>query len=619
MHFSSKDVPTLDPMEIPKTPEELHLRWYVGHVLHFSELVAVPRHHLHALAERITMQPAPTLLNAEPAPSLFFEPNNPHSPKQVGPVLRTMSVGIGFLLAFAAGIAPEVSLESRATLDFSEGGRVPAPLEPSQPSSRVSAPQAGALDVRPNFVFILTDDLDALTMPYWEALPQTKRLLAEQGLTFTQAYAPTPICCAARASILTGRYGHNTGVLTNGGDQGGWETFFASDQEADTFVVALEAAGYRTGLFGKYMNGIERAPDHIPPGWTDWVVGTDIDLYTGYDYTLNENGVEVSYGNAPADYATDVLRDKALDFLESTEVEDDRPFFLTYASTAPHLPLPPAVRHSNHPYQNAQAPRRANYNESDISDKASWLRLSGTRRATSVSNWVDPDYRNRMGSLYALDEAIAALIETLDQNGELENTWIVFTSDNGYNFGAHRLLHKMAPYAESVKIPLVIRGPGGVTGETAAQSLLIDLAPTFLELAGLPASPRIDGVSLVPWLRGQPPTVWRTDFVSQYHGGEVTNGIGAELPPAFLYLATGLDVPSWRALRSRDYLFIKWYDADGLNGYHEYELYDLKKDPYELVNVLARPLTALAYQSVRQQLEQRLATLLTCAGENCHP
>lgn len=509
-------------------------------------------------------------------------------------LLRVLGVGAGILTILISGVGQGSATDGRATT-----------LEPQ------------AVLARPNLVLILTDDLDALTMPYWEALPQTDALLRDRGLTFTDANAPSPICCAARASILTGRYGHNTGVLTNGGEQGGWETFFASAQEADTFPVALEGAGYRTGLFGKYMNGIEREPDHIPPGWTDWVVGVDINLYTGYDYTLNENGIQVAYGSTPEDYATDVLLNHALDFLESTESEDERPFFLEFAATAPHLPLPPAPRHQDHPYQTQNAPRRANFNEPDISDKASWLRISGTQRANAVNNWVDPDFRNRMGSLYALDEAIAALVSTLEANGELDNTWIIFTSDNGYNFGAHRLLHKMAPYRESVQIPLVVTGPGVPVGVNTAQVLLIDLAPTFLELAGLAPSPTIDGRSLVPLLNGEGTSVWRTDFVSQYHGGDVSNGIGAELPLAFQYLATGLDVPSWRALRSKDYLYIEWYDADRLNGTHEYELYDLKRDPYELINVLARPATALRYRDTRTQLANRLSRLSSCAGESC--
>lgn len=488
----------------------------------------------------------------------------------------------------------------------------------------VSHGQSPAIDAerqnagRPNLVLVLADDLDALTAPIWDALPQTQRLLKDRGLSFDHAYSPTPICCAARASILTGQYGHNTGVLTNGGEYGGWETFVANGGEDVTFALALHDAGYRTALIGKYMNGIEADALHIPPGWDDWVVGTDINFYTGYNYTLNDNGLPLSFGENPEDYSTDVLVGRALDFLDETEVNDEQPFLLYFAPTAPHLPLPPAPRHADNPYRNATAPHRANFNEADITDKSSWLRASGGRRQTSVLRWNDTDFANRMGSLYALDEAVAQLVQRLLEDGELDNTWIIFTSDNGYNLGSHRLLHKMAPYDESVRIPLVAWGPGVRQGTDSRFALLTDLAPTFLELAGVPVPDRIDGRSLVPLLTGNATPSWRSDFVGQYRGGDAVNSIGLELPPAFVYLATGLDVPTWRALRTTDYLYIEWYDEAEI-GFHEYELYNLKKDPYELNNLLRNAITSIPYRNLAAQLQSRLDQLTACAGLNCRP
>ena len=134
---------------------------------------------------------------------------------------------------------------------------------------RPAVTQAGQL-TPPNIVFILLDDLDELTMPYWDALPQTAALLRDRGIRFENAFAPTPICCPARSSILTGKYGHNTGVLTNGGDQGGWETFVRNGNEQRTLAVYLQQAGYQTALVGKYLNGIENAPAYVPPGWSEW-------------------------------------------------------------------------------------------------------------------------------------------------------------------------------------------------------------------------------------------------------------------------------------------------------------------------------------------------------------
>lgn len=468
---------------------------------------------------------------------------------------------------------------------------------------------------RPNFVFILADDLDALTTPLWSALPRTQELLQARGITFDQAFAPTPICCAARASILTGSYGHNTGVLTNGGDFGGWDTFFSNGQESRTFPLYLQNAGYETALIGKYMNGLEADELHVPPGWSEWIVGTNIDFYTGYDYTLNENGVLVSYGDAPSDYSTDVLAGFAVDFVQRVAGSDKAPFFLYFAPTAPHLPLPPAPRHADHPFRDAKAPQRPNFNESDLSDKPRWLRLSGESRKRSVNNWNDTDFSNRMGSLYALDEAVAAIVDALSQQGVLENTYLIFTSDNGYNLGAHRLLHKMAPYEESIQIPLVIAGPGITPRHESRQALHIDFAPTFLALAGIPIPPDIDGRSLVPLLDPASQDPWRRDFIVQYHGGDVFEGIGAELPPAFLYLGSGLDVPTYRAVRETQYTYIEWYDA--LGGYHDYELYDRVSDPFQLKNLIGTLRGQLQYRSVVSSLRERLDALEACQGLSC--
>lgn len=208
------------------------------------------------------------------------------------------------------------------------------------------AVEARAADDRPNIVMILADDLDARTTPVWDYLPLTASLLRDRGVEFTNSFAPMPICCAARSSLLTGRYGHNTGVLTNSGEVGGFESFVANGNEERTLAVALQAAGYRTGMAGKYLNGLENAPEHIPPGWEDWNAGVTQSLYTGYRYRLNENGTQVQYGFAPEDYATDVIAGKSTQFLAAA-ARDDRPFFWYAAPTAPHFPLPAAPRHQS--------------------------------------------------------------------------------------------------------------------------------------------------------------------------------------------------------------------------------------------------------------------------------
>lgn len=481
--------------------------------------------------------------------------------------------------------------------------------------------------VRPNIVYVLLDDLDATTSPYWEALPRTQARLQARGVTFTEAFAPTPICCAARASILTGMYGHNTGVITNGGAHGGWYGMRnapdGADNEDRTVAVYLEEAGYRTALIGKYLNGIEDDPTHVPRGWTDWHVGVDerLDLYTGYGYTLNSKtahdaeGTLVTYGHTEADYFTDVVADLAMDLVDDSERDDDRPFFLMLAPTAPHLPIQPARRHRDHPWADASVPRTPNYDEDDLSDKPLWLQLSGDRRSR-IMPWTEVDYRARMGSLLAVDEMIAGVLDRLAANGELDNTYVVFSSDNGYNQGAHRLVHKMAPYEESVRVPLVIAGPGIGPGTSSDMALHIDLAPTFLEWAGLQPPAHMDGRPLTPLLDGRSPRSWRDDFVVQYGGGGAANGIGAELPQAFWWLATG-DIPGYRALRTTDRLYVEWHEDTAFDSLHEYELYDLDVDPFQLDNLLADPQGLVRHRRERRALERRLDELAACSGADC--
>jgi len=477
-----------------------------------------------------------------------------------------------------------------------------------------------AADNRPNIVFVLLDDLDATASPYWDALPSTHKLLQERGVTFDQAFAPTPICCPARSTILTGKYGHNTGVLTNGGDQGGWGTFYKNGNEAKTMAVWLQNAGYHTGLIGKYLNGIEADPTHVPQGWSEWYGAVDNLFYFGYGYTLNENGTLVQYGNTEADYNTDVVANKAVDFIRRATPSggERQPFMLYVAPTAPHLPLPPARRHSNNPYRTALAPRTENYNEVDVSDKPFWLRASAKLRASIVDAWNDVDYQNRMGSLYAVDEMVEQIVTALDERGELENTWIIFTSDNGYNLGSHRLIHKMAPYEESIRVPLVIVGPDVNTklrGQRVnAMTLEMDFAPTIAEIAGVAIPSDVDGQSLLPLLRGEPVAAWRDDMLLQYVTAGAANGVGAELP-AWFFVMLGQDIPTYRALRNSTNLYVEWYDNPKIS--HEYELYDLASDPFQLTNLLSTPEGQLRNHALVEQMHARMLELADCKGATC--
>ncbi|MGL5810968.1 MAG: sulfatase family protein [Nocardioides sp.] len=465
---------------------------------------------------------------------------------------------------------------------------------------------------RPNVVMIVMDDLDAVNTPYWDAMPRTKKLLADRGTVFDNAFAPTPICCPARSTIFTGKYGHNTGVLTNAGDFGGWEQFVANGNEEETFVVDLQNAGYRTGLAGKYLNGIDADPAHVPPGWTEWYGAVDNAFYAGYNYALNENGTIVKYGSRARDYSTDVMAAKSVDFIEDAAA-DRAPFFWSVNSTAPHVPLPPARRHADHRFADDRAPRPANYNERDVSDKPDWLQDTARRRSALLRSVMDTDHQDRMGSMIAADEMIATIVDALDRTGELENTYLMFVSDNGYNMGAHRLWQKQAPYEESLRIPLVIAGPEAATRHEAGMALQTDLAPTILELAGLPVPAATDGRSLVPLLTGKRPADWRTDFIGQYvsNGTMSTDGVAQEFP-AGTSGTLQLDLPAWRGLRTTTHLYVEWQDGSG-----DLELYDLRKDPAQLDNLLVDAAGRQAHRKLVDRLSSRLEELSDCSGASC--
>ncbi|MGW6696250.1 sulfatase family protein [Nocardia sp. NPDC055049] len=482
-------------------------------------------------------------------------------------------------------------------------------------STASASPAAG--DRRPNVVMILADDLDAATTPVWQAMPRTAALIRDRGVEFTDGFAPMPICCAARASILTGEYGHNTGVLTNAGEVGGFDTFRARGNESHTIATTLHDAGYRTGMAGKYLNGLEHDPGHIPPGWDDWNAGVDNFLYSGYNYTLNENGTRVKYGVAPADYQTDVIRAKSERFLTDAAASG-QPFFWYAASTSPHFPIPPAPRHlpSTQP---TLAPRSPNYQEPDVSDKPSWLIDTADARAATIAATNDIDYTNRLGALKSLDDMVAGIAETLERTGELDNTYLIFTSDNGYSLGAHRLTQKMAPYEESMRVPLAISGPGIRPGRSDAMALSIDLAPTLYDWANIPIPDQVDGRSLTPVLSGD--TIgWRTDFAAEYggNGDSGRNGIAQEqIPGTDTPVMYALDMPSWSAVRNHRYLYVRWYERERPLDQREYELYDLQADPYQLTNLIKTPQGRAAHADIVTDLDHRLGELTTCTGPSC--
>jgi N-acetylglucosamine-6-sulfatase len=480
-----------------------------------------------------------------------------------------------------------------------------------------------AASMRPNIVVILTDDLDARTLAEnLDRLPHVAAL-EKEGTTFSNFFVTTPECCPSRASILRGQYAHNHGVLHNRGtpgEEGGFATFHRLDREDSTVATWLQAAGYRTVLLGKYLNGYpgDVDPTYRPAGWNEWYARVDQKGEPFYfDYRLNENGKLVAYGHDPADYSTDVLSAKASSFIERTADSGD-PFFLYLAPFAPHNPATPAPRDAQ-AFDGLQAPRTPSFNETDVTDKPVWVRERHVLNADQVAQ-VDELFRERMRSLLAVDDMVGRTVEALRVSGALDNTYIVFTSDNGFHLGEHRIAQgKLTPYDESIKVPLVVRGPGVATGRVEdLMASNIDLAPTVAGLVGAAAPDFVDGRSLVPLLRGSANvSTWRRSILIEQFDpkslrrgkdrhrdratpeGSPTAGEVSEESDA------GLRVPTYQALRTGNLLYVEY--ATG-----EKELYDLAKDPYELQN---RATTA--GPAVMRSLSGRLAELRDCVAVSC--
>ena len=440
---------------------------------------------------------------------------------------------------------------------------------------------------RPNIVFILTDDED---VRIHASMRKTRALLEKRGTTFENFFVTSSLCCPSRASILRGQYPHNTEIVGNTLPLGGFEKFRGLGHEDSTAATWLEAAGYHTGLFGKYMNGY-RMVDGVPPGWEDWFAGGPFG-YFGFAYNLNENGEVVRYGRRRQDFMTDVLSRNAAEVIREA-AESGQPFFLYVAPFAPHGPAAFAPRH-DHLFPRARLPRRPAFDERDVSDKPSFIRsLPPLARGHEWARpaWMSDHYRDRLRSLQAVDDMVATIVNALEQTGMLDETFIFYTSDNGFHMGEHRLpAFKGTAYEEDIRVPMVVRGPGvPAGGRIEAIGLNIDLAPTFAEIAGAEAPERVDGRSLLPLL-DDPDLPWRQSFLIEH--GQVEP---REVLPG----------GSFEAIRTARWTYVE-------HGNGERELYDLGRDPYQLDSLAEH-----ADPSLLGELSLRLAELSRCAGAAC--
>lgn len=469
---------------------------------------------------------------------------------------------------------------------------------------------------RPNIILILTDDQDASTL---DAMPRLKRDLMDKGTTFISFFTASPLCCPSRTSILRGQYVHNHNVLTNKKPEGGFEKFQELGLENETIPKWLQSFGYRTVLLGKYLNGYPHtvSSNYIPSGWDEWYVPTNGSPYSCFNYELNENGKLKSYGNGQEDYLTDVLSKNATSFIQRQK-STDTPFCMFLWVVAPHLPSVPAPRHQGL-FSNAKVPRVPSFNEADVSDKPDYIQQLPKISAKTIKK-MDDIYQKRLQSLQAVDEMVEALVETLRKTGQLENTYIFFTSDNGYHIGQHRIpTEKGTPYEEAIRFPLIVRGPGVAEGQTLPYlTSNIDLAPTFIELAGAVPPDFVDGKSLVQLLKSplDDDENWQNLLIEFWppkgdqdkHSPKENSGVMEPddvMPALKTSEVTQVRAPQWAAIRTARYLYVEYVTG-------ERELYDLQVDPYELQNIYTA-----AQPSLLRSLEANLNALRSCVGRGC--
>ena len=435
-----------------------------------------------------------------------------------------------------------------------------------------------------NVVFILSDDHRYDLMSFMKTAPpflQTPNLdrMAKQGAHVKNAFVTTSLCSPSRASILTGQYAHRHGVVDNTSPIPAGTVFFPE---------YLQQAGYRTGYIGKWHMGEDAESDMPRKGFDHWVSFRGQGTY--FDPLLNVNGERRQLKG----YTTDIITDQALDWLKrQTESRDGKPFFLYVAHKATHAEFQPAPRHRGR-YAAATVPKPASManTESNYQGKPAWVRAQrgswhGVDYMYHGTMEFDQFYRAYTETLLALDESVGKVLDYLDKSGLSRNTIVVYMSDNGFVLGEHGLIDKRHAYEESIRVPMLIYAPGMVAPGTTIETMVrnIDIAPTLLELTGASSRHTMDGRSVLPAIRGQP----------MASGGEMLYEYYWEY--AFPH------TPTTFALRGNRYKYIYYHGLWDTN-----ELYDLRTDPGEQVNLISVPMVQDTVNAMRDRLFTKLET-----------
>ena len=506
---------------------------------------------------------------------------------------------------------------------------------------------SAAKDGRPNLLVVMTDDQSAADVAH---MPNVRRLLARQGTTFDNAVDSFPLCCPSRATFITGQYAHNHGVLGNFFPYG----WYGMKNRRNTLPAWLQDSGYRTAAIGKWLNGYGARDAHgeVPHGFDIWRGLLDVSAYDYFNFVMNVNGKLKTWGDAEfarnlvefakievvdnptglagvlaqlekamgprpydywgtektADYSPDVTG-KVTEGLVEAEKRSKKPFFIWWSPAAPHRedvattlmgrpgrdprPAPRYAKRSS----SFRLPRPESFNEADFSDKPANMTKNASTLTDEQIAQLQLDYEGRIGSLLAVDDHVKNLVTTLRRTKQLDNTLIVFVSDNGWMQGEHRIPgDKFLPYEESLRVPLIMRGPGVPKGKrVAGQVSNIDFAPTLVDVANARAGRTLDGTSLLPTLRNprrRPNPVLQIEAPRPLFENEVP--------------VNGWDRP-YKGVRTDRFTYVVYTEAG------DEELYDRRKDPAQMKNVAADP----AYAQIKEDLKADLARLDTCKGRTC--
>jgi arylsulfatase A-like enzyme len=515
------------------------------------------------------------------------------------------------------------------------------------PAAALARPVAADNDDRPNILVVMTDDMASTDLKF---MPNVRRLLVGQGTKFEDAVDSFPLCCPARATFITGQYAHNNGVAGNFYPYG----WYGMKDRGNILPAWLQKVGYRTALIGKWLNGYGARDAHgeVPRGFDIWRGLLDVSAYDYYNFVMNRDGALKSWGDAsfahklvefanievipnpgglagvlakrnevfgpppytywgaqrPREYSPDVTG-RITEQLVRAEASRRKPFFIWWAPAAPHredvattiMGRPgadprPAPRYAEES-ETYRLPQPPSFNEPDFADKPTNMQEHAPTMSQPQIDQLKLDYQGRGGSLRAVDDHVGQLVQTLRDTHQLNNTLIVFLSDNGWLQGQHRITgDKYLPYEESLRVPFILRGPGVPAGRTVqGQVSNVDFAPTLLDSARARAGRAMDGVSLLPAARNPakvPNRAIEIEALAPLFEGDIPNN--------------RWDRP-YKGVRTNRYTYVVYEEAG------DEELYDRQTDPYQLENVAYHP----AYAAVKARLAGKLAQLDHCKGRSC--